>query len=117
MEKPCIRGIRGDSYGKIWCCGICPKPKVLRKGSSIIQHLDLDFDLAKEFSHKPTIISIPNGKIQLHGAIQGFLYRVGEDMGSGDLYPNHSSPSFHGFQKEMDDNKGSTPLLIGRGRL
>jgi hypothetical protein len=38
-------------------------------------------------------------------------------MGSGDLYPNHSSPSFHGFQKEMDDNKGSTPLLIGRGRL
>lgn len=58
---------------------------VLRTGSTITQ----DRHLAEVFSHKPEIVSIQDdGTIRHNGTRPGFLYRVDEPLGAGDVYPH-----------------------------
>ncbi|MGQ9514997.1 MAG: hypothetical protein ACUVTL_08135 [Thermoproteota archaeon] len=76
-------------YGKKWYHGSPLELVVTRRGSTVTQ----DRELARIFSHKPTIVSISDdGRIKHDGKIPGFLYCIDEDIGVGDLHPHpHSS--------------------------
>ena len=55
---------------------------VLRAGSTITQRRDL----ARIFSHKPTIVSISDdGQIKHNGTIPGYLYTIAEVIEPGDV--------------------------------
>ncbi len=76
-------------YDKAWYHGSPLELKILRKGSTITQ----DLELAMAFSHKPTVVSISDdGNIKHDGRALGFLYRIAEDVGPRDIHPHpHSS--------------------------
>lgn len=60
----------------------------IREGSTITQ----DRDLARVFSHKPTLVSISdNGAIRHNGVTPGFLYCVAEQIQPADVYPHPRS--------------------------
>lgn len=61
---------------------------VLAVGSTITR----DRHLAEVFSHKPAIVSIEDdGTIKHNGTAPGLLYRVGEEVQPGDVYPHPRS--------------------------
>ena len=68
-----------------WYHGSPLEITVLRQGSTITQVRDL----ARAFSHKPTILSITDdGRIQHNGAAPGFLYQIDEEIRPGDIEPH-----------------------------
>lgn len=57
----------------------------IRKGSTITQNKDL----ASVFSHKPTCVSIDdNGHMKHNGRVEGYLYKIDEEVGEDDVYPH-----------------------------
>jgi fermentation-respiration switch protein FrsA (DUF1100 family) len=71
-------------YIRPWFHGSPHRLSVLRKGSTITQ----DEELARVFSHEPTIVSISDdGKIKHDGKKSGFLYRIAEDVFPEDVQP------------------------------
>jgi len=75
-------------YSRPWYHGSPFKLKTLRKGSTITQ----DRDLARVFSHKPTLVSISESGIKHDGKKPGFLYQISENIKANDVYPHpHSS--------------------------
>jgi len=73
---------------KIWYHGSPFRLTRIGKGSTITQ----DRDLARVFSHKPTIVSVADdGTIKHNGTMPGLLYRIAEEMQSGDVYPHPRS--------------------------
>jgi len=74
-------------HSKPWYHGSPLKLKVLRKGSTITQ----DRDLARIFSHKPTIVSISDRGMKHDGSTPGFLYQIAEEIREGDIYPHPRS--------------------------
>ena len=75
-------------YSKTWYHGSPYKLTTIRKGSTITQ----DYELAKVFSHKPTLVSISDaGKIKHNGTTPGFLYYISEDIQPGDVTPHPTS--------------------------
>jgi len=75
-------------YSRPWYHGSPLKLKTLRKGSTITQ----DRDLARVFSHKPTLVSISESGIKHDGKETGFLYQTSENIKGNDVYPHpHSS--------------------------
>ena len=78
-----------------WYHGSPFQIKVLRKGSTITQMQDL----ARIFSHKPSIVSIDdNGEILHTGVLPGFLYRIDEDVSSEDVVPHPRSTMQSGYE-------------------
>ncbi|GAG23995.1 unnamed protein product, partial [marine sediment metagenome] len=83
----------------------------IRKGSTITQ----DRDLARVFSHRPTLVSISHDagidRIRHDGTVPGFLYRIAEDLRPGDVYPHpHSSM---GAGKEWLTSRELRVILVG----
>lgn len=74
-------------HSKPWYHGSPLRLKVLRKGSTITQ----DRDLARIFSHKPTIVSVSDRGMEHDGSIPGFLYQIVEEIREGDIYPHPRS--------------------------
>jgi hypothetical protein len=71
-----------------WYHGSPLRLNVLCEGSTITQ----DRRLAEVFSHKPTIVSVDDENVIVHdGTRAGFLYRVAETLGAGDVYPHPTS--------------------------
>lgn len=80
-------------YSKTWYHGSPYKLTTIRKGSTITQ----DYELAKVFSHKPTLVSISDaGKIKHNGTTPGFLYYISEDIQPGDITPHPTSTIEYG---------------------
>jgi len=75
------------NYGKPWYHGSPFKLTILCRGSTITH----DRELARVFSHKPTIISLSGKSLKHNGTIPGFLYQIAEDMKAGDIYPHPRS--------------------------
>ena len=68
-----------------WYHGSPLELTVLRQGSTITQNRDL----ARAFSHKPTILCITDeGRIQHNGSAPGFLYQIDEEIRPGDVEPH-----------------------------
>ena len=68
-----------------WYHGSPLKLTILRQGSTITQNPDL----ARAFSHKPTILCITDdGCIQHNGAAPGLLYQIDEEIRPGDVEPH-----------------------------
>jgi hypothetical protein len=71
-----------------WYHGTPLQLSVLRERSTITQ----DRHLAEIFSHKPAIVSMDgDGSIKHNGTLPGYLYRVAERVGEGDVYPHPHS--------------------------
>ena len=62
---------------------------LLREGSTITR----DPEMARVFSHKPSLVTITDeaGRIRHNGAHPGYLYRIAESVGPGDVYPHPRS--------------------------
>jgi hypothetical protein len=69
----------------IWYHGSPYLLTTIREGSTITQ----DRDLARVFSHKPTIVLIDDdGTIKHSGTLLGYLYRIPEEVAAEDVYPH-----------------------------
>ena len=112
--------VREVDYRETWYHGSPLKLTTLRKGSTITQ----DRDLARVFSHRPTIVSISvhvgisnkgtkhvSQKIKHDGVTPGFLYRIGENVELGDIFPHPNSSMEEG--KEWLTNRELGVELIG----
>jgi hypothetical protein len=68
-----------------WYHGSPLELTILRRGSTVTQSRNL----ARAFSHKPTILSITDeGHIQHNGTAPGFLYQIDEAIRPGDVEPH-----------------------------
>ena len=71
-----------------WYHGSPLKLKKLEKGSTITP----DKNLAKIFSHKPSIVSISDkGEIKHDGEKKGYLYKIAEKVNKKVIYPHPDS--------------------------
>lgn len=81
----------GWDFTKPWYHGSPKALDVLRAGSTITQ----DRELARVFSHKPTLVSVDDAgetrQIKHDGHELGFLYRVAEEITSEDVTPHPRS--------------------------
>ena len=83
------------NYSKPWYHGTPQKNIfILRKGSTITQHIDL----ARVFSHKPTIVSIQDNELRHDGNKPGFLYTVCEVLSPEEIYPHPRSSMEWGME-------------------
>lgn len=77
-----------SDYAKPWYHGSPLEIDILRKGSTITQHRDL----ARIFSHKPTLVSMDEeGTVKHDGQKPGFLYRIAEEVFPADVRPHPRS--------------------------
>ncbi len=76
-----------------WYHGTPCQLKTLRVGSTITRNRDL----ARVFSHKPTLVSVSDGrKIRHNGTRPGYLYRVVEEIRPCHVYPRPRSSMAEG---------------------
>lgn len=69
-------------YGGTWYHGSPLRLDVLRTGSTMTQWRDL----ARVFSHKPSLVSISDDRrIQHNGTLSGYLYAVAEPVAPEDV--------------------------------
>lgn len=77
----------------IWYHGSPHKIDFLITGSTITQ----DINLAKVFSHKPTIVSTEDdGTIKHNGLLRGYLYIIDEDVQEDDVIEHPRTTMQHG---------------------
>lgn len=76
------------SNDSIWYHGSDQELTILRTNSSVTQNRNL----ARAFSHQPTLLSRSGNSVRHNGTKPGFLYVVDEDLGTNDLIP-HPHPS------------------------
>jgi hypothetical protein len=68
-----------------WYHGSPLELTTLHEGSTITQKRNL----ARIFSHKPTLVSVPdNGQIKHNGTMPGYLYAVVDDIQPKDVVPH-----------------------------
>ena len=67
-----------------WYHGSQQEIPVLQAGSSITQNRDI----ARAFSHRPTLVSIDGGIVKHDGTVPGYLYLIAEKIQSADVYPH-----------------------------
>ncbi|MBS7656304.1 MAG: alpha/beta fold hydrolase [Candidatus Bathyarchaeia archaeon] len=80
-------------YSRPWFHGSPLRLGLLKKGSTITQ----DEELARVFSHAPTIVSVSDeGTIKHDGKRSGFLYRIAEDVFPEDVQLHPHSSLAHG---------------------
>ncbi len=80
-----------DDLQKPWYHGSPLQLTELRPGSTITQNMDL----ARVFSHKPSLVCIDDSssalRVQHNGVLPGYLYRVAEQVTPEDVYPHPHS--------------------------
>ncbi len=82
-----------------WYHGSPNKLSVLRKGSTITQKREL----ARIFSHKPTIVSVDDdGRIKHNGTVPGYLYVLVEIVEPEDVVPHPYSTMQEGDEWVTD---------------
>ncbi len=80
---------------RVWYHGSPHRLTVLRAGSTVTP----DAQLARVFSHKPTLVSIgDDGTIRHDGSAPGYLYRVAEVVRRADLCPHPCSTMGQGME-------------------
>jgi hypothetical protein len=80
---------------RVWYHGSPYRLAVLRAGSTVTP----DPQLARVFSHKPTLVSIEDdGTIRHDGSAPGYLYRVAEVVTGADLCPHPCSTMGKGME-------------------
>ena len=68
-----------------WYHGSPVELRTIREGSTITQKREL----ARIFSHRPTIVSVSDdGQIKHNGAMPGYLYAVADELRPGDVVPH-----------------------------
>ena|GEM_PF-897895 len=73
---------------RVWYHGSPHELVELAAGSTITPNRDL----ARAFSHKPTLVSIDDdGTIHHNGREAGILYRIDEPLAPGDIHPHPQS--------------------------
>jgi len=93
--RPPSKKIPDWDYGKPWYHGTPHKLKSIKRGSTITQ----DRNLARIFSHKPTLVSISDGGVIKHnGSLPGLLYRIDEAIRSNDVRPHPNSSMKWGME-------------------
>ena len=94
-----------------WYHGSPLRLRAIRKRSTVTQ----DRDLARVFSHRPSLVSVSDGmgapRIKHDGTTPGFLYRVAEDVRPGDVRPHPRSSV--GCGKEWLTNRELRVTLVG----
>ena len=71
-----------------WYHGSPLELSILRKGSTITQKREL----ARIFSHKPTIVSLSHeGQVKHNGTISGYLYNITNEIKPEDVTPHPQS--------------------------
>ena len=71
-----------------WYHGSPRKLSVLQIGSTITQNREL----ARIFSHKPTVVSLEDdGRIRHNGTVPGYLYVILDELGPQDVIPHPHS--------------------------
>jgi len=75
-----------ETHGNaVWYHGSPLELTFIREGSTITR----DRDLARIFSHKPSIVcTLDDGRIKHSGTAPGFLYVIDEPIGPDDVYPH-----------------------------
>ncbi len=100
-----------QNHSETWYHGSPFELATIRKGSTITQ----DRDLARVFSHRPTLVSISDDaridRIRHDGTVPGFLYRIAEDLRPGDVRPHPRSSM--GCGKEWLSNRELRVTLVG----
>ncbi len=72
-------------YTLTWYHGSQQKLTTLRIGSSITQ----DRNVAKAFSHRPSLLTMPDdGPVKHDGVTSGYLYTVTDEIGPDDVDPH-----------------------------
>ena len=71
-------------YSRTWYHGSQQELTRLRSGSSITQSRDV----AKAFSHKPSLLSMSEASLKHDGATPGYLYSVAEEIEPADVHPH-----------------------------
>ena len=71
-------------YSRAWYHGARQALTRLRSGSSITQRRDV----AKAFSHRPTLLSMSDASLKHDGASPGYLYLVAEEIAPDDVHPH-----------------------------
>lgn len=96
-------------YNQPWYHGTPLRLATIYKGSTVTQ----DRNLARIFSHKPTLVSISDeGLIKHNGAMPGYLYRIDDVIRPNDVYPHPNSSMEWG--KEWLTNRELRVRLIDR---
>jgi hypothetical protein len=73
---------------QVWYHGSPLRLGELKVGSTITT----DRQLARIFSHKPSIVSVDDdGTIKHNGTQPGYLYRIATSLDRGDVYPHPNS--------------------------
>ncbi len=70
-----------------WYHGSPCRLTTLRAGSTVTQRRDL----ARVFSHKPTLVSIDDDAIRHDGRLPGYLHVVAEEVADSDVVPHPRS--------------------------
>jgi hypothetical protein len=98
-------------FTKPWYHGSPRALDVLRVESTITQ----DRELARVFSHKPTLVSVDDAgetwQIRHNGTEPGFLYRIAEEIAAEDVTPHPRSAME--FGKEWLTGRPLRLALIG----
>ena len=84
--------MRDFDFSLTWYHGSQQKLKKLQAGSSISQNRDV----AKAFSHRPSLVSMSDGtgsvsgnfNVKHNGVTPGYLYAVSEEIGPRDVHPH-----------------------------
>jgi hypothetical protein len=101
----------GWDFTKPWYHGSPKVLDVLHAGSTITQ----DRELARVFSHKPTLVSVDDAgemrQIKHNGTEAGFLYRIAEEVAPEDVTPHPRSAME--FGKEWLTGRALRLTLIG----
>jgi hypothetical protein len=101
-----------ERHERVWYHGSPYELTELAAGSTITPNRDL----ARAFSHKPTLVSIDDdGAIRHNGTRAGILYRVDEPLAPGDVYPHPRSAMPDGL--EWLTRRPLRPHRIGRTRI
>lgn len=71
-------------FSRTWYHGSQQALTRLRSGSSITQRREV----AKAFSHRPTLLSMSDESLKHDGASPGYLYLVAEEIAPDDVHPH-----------------------------
>lgn len=101
-------------YSLTWYHGSQQKLTKLRIGSSITQYRNV----AKAFSHCPSLVSISDGgeslsdklRVKHNGVTPGYLYVVSDGIGPDDVYP-HPHPANAGHWEWLTNRELNLELI------
>ena len=71
-------------YSRTWYHGSQQELTRLRSGSSISQNRDV----AKAFSHRPSLLSMSDDSLKHDGVTSGYLHIVAEEIAADDVHPH-----------------------------